>query len=96
MPLVGERAILGWLAGQPGLEAVDTRFSEAAASGDFGYTWGTYIEPAPRRTSEAGRGTGRGQASQTGRPRQEGFYVRVWVRERSRQWKVALDVIQPQ
>lgn len=27
---------------------------------------------------------------------QEGFYVRVWVRERSGQWKVALDVLQPQ
>jgi ketosteroid isomerase-like protein len=29
-------------------------------------------------------------------PAQEGFYVRVWVRERSGQWKVALDVLQPQ
>ncbi len=27
---------------------------------------------------------------------QEGFYVRVWVRERSGQWKIALDVTQPQ
>ena len=29
-------------------------------------------------------------------PAEEGFYVRVWVRERSGQWKVALDVLQPQ
>lgn len=29
-------------------------------------------------------------------PGREGFYVRVWVRERSGQWKVALDVLQPQ
>ncbi len=89
MPLVGERAILAWLAGQPGLEAADTRFSEAAGSGDFGYTWGTYITAAAR----GGQGRGRGRAAGV---RQEGFYVRVWVRERSRQWKVALDVIQPQ
>ena len=27
---------------------------------------------------------------------QGGFYVRVWTRERSGQWKVALDVLQPQ
>jgi hypothetical protein len=26
----------------------------------------------------------------------EGFYLRVWVRERSGQWRVALDVLQPQ
>ena len=25
-----------------------------------------------------------------------GFYVRVWVRERNGQWKLALDVLQPQ
>lgn len=88
-PLVGDRAILAWLAGQPALAAADTRFSEAAGSGDFGYTWGTFIVPAAR----AGQARGRGQG---GAARQEGFYVRVWVRERSRQWKVALDVIQPQ
>lgn len=27
---------------------------------------------------------------------QRGFYVRVWIRERTGQWKVALDVLQPQ
>jgi ketosteroid isomerase-like protein len=29
-------------------------------------------------------------------PAPRGFYVRVWARERSGQWKVALDVLQPQ
>jgi ketosteroid isomerase-like protein len=29
-------------------------------------------------------------------PAAHGFYVRVWARERSGQWKVALDVLQPQ
>jgi ketosteroid isomerase-like protein len=90
MPLVGDRAILAWLASEPPMSASDMRFSEASASGDFGYTWGTYIIPARR----AGPGGSRG--AQAGRRREEGFYVRVWVRERSRQWKVALDVLQPQ
>ena len=35
------------------------------------------------------RARGRGAAPQ-------GFYVRVWARERTGQWKVALDVLQPQ
>lgn len=30
------------------------------------------------------------------KPAQQGFYVRVWVRERNGQWKVALDILQPQ
>jgi ketosteroid isomerase-like protein len=29
-------------------------------------------------------------------PAPYGFYVRVWARERSGQWKVALDILQPQ
>ncbi len=79
MPLVGDRAILAWLASQPRYTAADTRYSEAARSGDLGYTWGTYIIP------------GRGRAA-----REEGFYVRVWARERNGQWKIAADITQPQ
>ena len=29
-------------------------------------------------------------------PAEHGFYIRVWVRERNGQWKLALDVLQPQ
>jgi len=79
MPLVGDRAILAWLANQPRYTAADSRYAEAARSGDLGYTWGTYIIP------------GRGRA-----PREEGFYARVWVRERNGQWKIAADITQPQ
>lgn len=35
-------------------------------------------------------------AGRSGRGGQQGFYVRVWVRERSGQWKIAMDVLQPQ
>jgi hypothetical protein len=27
---------------------------------------------------------------------ENGFYVRVWVRERNGQWKLAMDILQPQ
>jgi ketosteroid isomerase-like protein len=79
MPLVGDRAILAWLANQPRYTAADSRYAEAARSGDLGYTWGTYIIP------------GRGRVA-----REEGFYARVWVRQRNGQWKVAADITQPQ
>ena len=42
-PLVGRTAILRWVAGQPAFEGADTRYSEAARSGDLGYTQGTYL-----------------------------------------------------
>lgn len=78
LPVVGERNITRWAGSQRAYALADTRYSEAARSGDLGYTWGTYLV--------------------TGTPgaREEGFYVRVWVRYRDGQWKLALDVLQPQ
>jgi len=89
-PLVGETRILAWLAGQPRFTLGDGRYAESARSGDLGYTWGTYqlVRPA----AEAGS---RGRGGQTVRG-EEGFYARVWTRERTGQWRVALDVLQPQ
>jgi ketosteroid isomerase-like protein len=77
-PVSGERTATRWLASQPAYSAADSRYAEAARSGDLGYTWGTYAI-GPRQ-----------------KPSQQGFYVRVWVRERNGQWKVALDILQPQ
>jgi ketosteroid isomerase-like protein len=78
MPVVGDRNIARWAASQPAYTLADTRFAEAARSGDIGYTWGTYaLAPKPGA-------------------REEGFYVRIWVRDRDGQWKLALDVLQPQ
>jgi ketosteroid isomerase-like protein len=77
LPIVGERNIARWADTQTAYALSDTRYSEAARSGDLGYTWGTYAMP-------------------TVKGRQEGFYVRVWVRDRSGQWKLAADVLQPQ
>jgi ketosteroid isomerase-like protein len=78
MPIVGDKQILQWLASQRAFSTADTRFTEAARSGDLGYTWGNYTRKAASGASEGG------------------FYVRVWVRERNGQWKLAMDVLQPQ
>ena len=60
--------------------------TESAQSGDLGYTWGTYQLAA----------RGAGQAQNAGAKIEEGFYARVWTRQRNGQWQVALDVLQPQ
>ena len=78
MPVTGERNVTRWLSSQPAYSSADARYSEAARSGDLGYTWGTYTM-GPRQ-----------------KPSQQGFYVRVWERERNGQWKIALDILQPQ
>jgi ketosteroid isomerase-like protein len=77
MPVTGDRAALRWLATQPSYATVDTRFAEAARSGDLGYTWGHYTV-GPKQ-----------------KPPRQGFYVRVWQRERNGQWNVVLDALQP-
>jgi len=78
MPIVGDARIFQWLATQAAFTTADTRFAEAARSGDLGYTCGTYTRKSARGANETG------------------FYVRVWMRERNGQWKLALDVLQPQ
>lgn len=75
-PIVGERAILNWLAGQRPFASLSGHDAEAARSGDLGYTWGSYTVPEARGG-------------------QRGFYVRVWVRERTGQWRIAADILQP-
>ena len=53
MPVAGNRAALQWLATQPVYTAIDSRFSEAARSGDLGYTWGSYlVGPAQKPTQK--------------------------------------------
>jgi ketosteroid isomerase-like protein len=77
MPVVGDRNALKWLASQPAYTAADSRYTEAARSGDLGYSLGTYTR-GPRAKPE------------------QGFYVRIWVRERNGQWMIAMDILQPQ
>jgi ketosteroid isomerase-like protein len=88
LPIVGQAAVSKWLASQPAMSSASSKFAESARSGDLGYTWGTY-SIAPQRTVTAQRG----RSAQTLNV-EVGFYVRVWVREMSGQWKVALDVLQ--
>jgi hypothetical protein len=109
-PVVGDARIATFLRTQPSLLAADTRSAESSQAGDLGYTWGTYRHRLGRgararggaqaRGSQALPGAARGAApagqAEAGPEVQEGFYVRVWVRERAGQWRVALDVLQPQ
>jgi ketosteroid isomerase-like protein len=57
MPVVGEAAVMRYLATQPRYEQVDSRYAESAQSGDLGYTWGTWSRPLP---SPRGRASTRG------------------------------------
>ncbi|HZI77895.1 MAG TPA: hypothetical protein VFD69_00205 [Vicinamibacterales bacterium] len=130
MPVLGEAAVLRFLATQPRYDQADSRFAESAQSGDLGYTWGTWsrrLPPARGRagapasappsarqgqsttvpqgqagTARQGQSTtvpqGQGNTARQGQGGgaarvQSGFYTRVWVRDRSGQWKVVLDVL---
>ena len=91
MPVLGEAAVLRFLANQPRYDQIDSRYAESAQSGDLGYTWGTWSRRLPPAQGRAGGG---GAASKPSKERFEtGIYTRVWVRDRSGQWKVILDVL---
>jgi len=87
LPIVGQNAVLQWLATQPAYANLDARYAESARSGDLGYTWGSYAITSRRGVVTKPEGTQKIDA-------QVGFYLRVWVRERNGQWKVAVDVLQ--
>jgi ketosteroid isomerase-like protein len=42
LPVEGREAALAWLATQPARTSAESLFAETAASGDLGYTWGSY------------------------------------------------------
>jgi ketosteroid isomerase-like protein len=42
MPIVGEQAIVAWLASQPRYAAGESSFADTSMAGDLGYTYGTY------------------------------------------------------
>lgn len=88
LPIVGQAAVVQYLSTQPAYSNLEARYAEAARSGDIGYTWGSF-SIAPRAVV-AKPGSGGTQTVDA----RVGFYVRVWVRERNGQWKVAVDVLQ--
>jgi ketosteroid isomerase-like protein len=46
MPIVGDGAIVAWAEARPAWTSGDTQVSDAAESGDLGYTRGAYAQPA--------------------------------------------------
>jgi hypothetical protein len=96
MPVLGEAAVLRYLATQPPYDQVDSRYAESAQSGDLGYTWGTWnrrLPPARGRAGAPAAAPGGRGAKPAPERFETGIYARVWVRDRSGQWKVALDVL---
>jgi hypothetical protein len=96
MPVLGEPAVLRYLATQPRYDQIDSRFAESAQSGDLGYTWGTWsrrLPPARGRASRRGAAQGPNPAPQDKERFETGIYTRVWVRDRGGQWRVVLDVL---
>jgi ketosteroid isomerase-like protein len=53
MPIVGREAIASWSLTQPAWSTGETRFAEVAESGDLGYSWGSYAQPATAGTGAA-------------------------------------------
>ena len=96
MPVLGEAAVLRYLATQPRYDQVDARYAESAQSGDLGYTWGTWNRRLPPARGRGGRAAaapaGRGDTPAPQRF-ETGIYTRVWVRDRGGQWMVVLDVL---
>ena len=54
MPVVGDRPALRWLATQAPYSVIDSRFAEAARSGDLGYTWGSYVVGPAKKPTQRG------------------------------------------
>ena len=81
------RRVLRYLATQPRYDAGRLALRRERAVGRPGLHLG-HLEPAAcRRPRGPGSGSPRRGALETG------FYARVWVRERTGQWKVVLDVL---
>ena len=54
LPVIGDRAALKWLASQPVFSSADSRYAEAARSGDLGYTWGNYVIGTAKKPTQHG------------------------------------------
>ena len=54
LPVVGEPSALKWLASQPAYASADSRYAEAARSGDLGYTWGAYSIGSRQKPTQRG------------------------------------------
>lgn len=54
LPVAGQRNITRWLGTQRAFSSADSRYAEAARSGDLGYTWGTYTIGPRQNPSERG------------------------------------------
>ncbi len=75
-PVIGNNGASAALASKTGKLSWQPAKSEVSASGDMGFTYGTY----EYRESSAGAAT------------ETGFYMRVWKKQANGRWKVVLDI----
>ena|SRR5438270_487305 len=82
MPIRGSEAIrVKMAAAAPGVLTWTVHEAEVSASGDMGYTWGTYEL--------------RGENEQGKRTTTYGKYVTIWKKQADGSWKVVLDAGSP-
>ena len=78
-PVLGRDTIRALLAAHPEPIRWTPLAGDAAASGDLGYTYGTYQVQAPG----------------TAQPSEKGYYVHVWRRATDGEWRIVVDVTSP-
>jgi ketosteroid isomerase-like protein len=78
-PIVGRDAAAAWLSSNWADVSNTHGSAEAAASADFGYTYGVWERKAARRSSKS----------------EGGPYLRLWTRDRQGRWLVIVDLAHP-
>jgi ketosteroid isomerase-like protein len=78
-PAIGKEATRTMLAAKPGLLTWQPAKADVAASGDLGYTYGTYElkTVGESKTTESGN------------------YMRIWKKQATGKWRVVLDLLNP-
>jgi len=81
-PLTNRDAIRSFLAQQKSVLSGEPMKAEVAGSNDLGYTYGRYeLRASGTETAAAAA--------------EKGYYVRVWKRDSTGRWKIALDTTHP-
>jgi ketosteroid isomerase-like protein len=79
-PIIGSDTILAHFATRAYLSQWNPMFCDVALAGDLGYVYGGYEVAAPKGS---------------GVPPENGFYLRVWKRDASNDWKFVAEAISP-
>ena len=87
LPIVGQAAVVKWLASQPSYSSIDSQYASRPDRRPRLHLGLLFDRAPPTVVAPSGPGTADHDA-------RLGFYLRVWVRERNGQWKLAVDVLE--